>query len=334
MAGDLSARSAVVLRRFARPLLIFGIACLVFVGGRIVSDALPSWRAAQSLLTLSLFVAVLALGQGLVMLTGGLDLSVPGVIALSATMTALTTDEYGWNMGVAIVLALLSAAGVGLFNGLIVVKFDVPAFIVTLAVNGILVGLTVGWTFGRESPPAPESLFTTFSGSGKLGGVSLPVFFLIAAVIFGYVLQMKSRVGRETYLVGSSPTAARIAGRPVDWILVGVYGICGLGAGVAGVMLLGFSANAQLDLGTEWLIPSISAVLVGGTIIGSGRGDWLSTVAAALLLTTITVVIGATGFSQGWKSVLYGAVVIVALLSTRLSMSAFRRRRSQPARTP
>lgn len=302
---------------FWRPLIIAGLAVAVLVAGRLVSESLPSWRAVESILTFSLFIAVIALGQGLVMLTGGLDLSVPGVVALSATITALGTSVYGLNVVVAVGLALAASFLVGNFNGYLVAKFAIPAFIVTLAVNGILVGLTIGWTFGRKAPAAPDLVVTLFSGSGEWLGIGIPVFFFVLVALFGYGLQMKGRFGRNAYLVGSSAEASRIAGRPTDRILIGIYALCGLGAGIAGVMLLGFSGNAQLSLGDEWLMPAISAVLVGGTMIGSGRGVWQSTVAATVLLTAITVVIGATGFSEGWKSVLYGVVVLVALLTTR-----------------
>jgi ribose transport system permease protein len=292
---------------------------LVFIGARLVSESLPSWLALQSILSFSLFVTVIALGQGLVMLTGGLDLSVPGVIALAATVTAMGTSVYNWNIFIAVVLALAAAFLVGIFNGYVVARFNIPAFIVTLAVNGILVGLTIGWTFGHKAPASPEAIVTLFSGSGKLFGIGLPVFFFILVAIVGYMLQMKGRFGRNAYLMGSSAEAARIAGRPTLQIMVSIYAVCGLGSGVAGIMLLGFSGNAQLSLGDEWLIPAVSAVLVGGTMIGSGRGFWQSTVVAAVLLTTITVVIGATGLSEGWKSVLYGVVVLVALLTTRIT---------------
>lgn len=312
---------------FVRPLILALLAIGVLVAGRLVSESLPSWSAVQSILTLSLFVTVIALGQGLVMLTGGLDLSVPGVIALSATVLALWTSVYDGNLVVGIILALLASLVVGIFNGFLVAKFDIPAFIVTLAVQGILVGITVGMTFGRKAPASPETIVTLFSGSGKLLGIGLPVVFFFLVAIVGYLIQAKSRFGRNTYLIGSSSEAARIAGRPVDRIRIGVYALCGLGSGVAGIMLLGFSGNAQLSLGTEWLVPAISGVLVGGTMIGSGRGFWQSTVAACVLLTTITVVIQGTGFSEGWKSVLYGVVVLVALLTTR--SEGFRRRRAR-----
>lgn len=330
MSTAQTSRSRMLSSGAVRALTLALLAVGVLVAGRLVSESLPSWLAVQSILTLSLFVTVIALGQGLVMLTGGLDLSVPGVIALSATILALWTSVYDGNVIVGVILALIASILVGVFNGYLVSKFDIPAFIVTLAVQGILVGLTVGMTFGRKAPASPDVIVTLFSGSGKLFGVGLPVFFFVIVAIVGYLLQSKGRFGRNAYLIGSSSEAARISGRPVDRIRVGIYAMCGLGSGIAGIMLLGFSGNAQLSLGTEWLIPAISAVLVGGTMIGSGRGFWLSTVAAAVLLTTITVVIQGTGFSEGWKSVLYGVVVLAALLTTRSGGLGRRTKRVSP----
>ena len=278
-----------------------------------------------------MFIITIALGQGLVMLIGGLDLSVPGVIAMSAAILALWTSVRGGSVIVGILIALVMAVLVGVVNGFLVARFQIPAFIITLAMNGILVGISIGITFGHKAPAAPEVVTTLFSGSGKWFGIGIPVFFFVLVALVGYVIQAKSRFGRGAYLFGSSNTAARIAGLPVERIQIGIYALCALGSGIAGIMLLGLSGNAELQLGDEWAIPAISAVLVGGTVIGSGRGYWQSTVAACLLLTSITVVIQATGFSQGWKSVLYGVVVLIALLFTRPDTRFSLRRKGSPA---
>ncbi|MDR6688676.1 ribose transport system permease protein [Arthrobacter sp. 1088] len=301
----------------ARPLVLLVISIAVLVGGRIFSDGLPSFSAGEAILTQSLFVAVLAFGQGLVMLIGGLDLSIPGVVALSATILALWTSVLGHDVFTGILLALGASVVVGLIDGYLIARFQIPAFIVTLAMGGILTGTTIGVTFGSKSPAAPEAIISLFSGSGKLFGIGLPVVIFIIVGVIGYFIQARSNWGRTVQLFGSAPAAARISGLPVRRVEISVYVVGALASGVAGIMLLGFSGNAQLSLGDEWMMPAIAAVLVGGTVIGSGRGFWQATFMSCILLTTITVVIQATGFSQGWKNVLYGAVVLLALLLMR-----------------
>jgi ribose transport system permease protein len=302
---------------FVRPVILMSLAVGVLFLGRFYSDGLPSWIAVQSILTQSLFVAVLAFGQGLVMLIGGLDLSMPGVIAVSATIVALGTSVWEWPVIVAVLVALLASAFIGLVSGFLIARFQIPAFIITLAMGGILTGLAIGLTFGRKAPAAPDVVVTLFSGIGKIFGIGIPIFVFLLVGVLGYIIQAKSTFGRQAYLIGSSQPTARIAGQPVLRIEILVYVAAALSSGVAGIMLLGFSGNAQLSLGDEWLIPAIAAVLVGGTVIGSGMGFWQSTFTATVLLTTIIVVIQATGFPTGVKSVLYGVVILVALLLTR-----------------
>lgn len=299
---------------FVRPVVLTILSILALISGHLFSEGLPSWGATEAIVTQSLFVAVIAFGQGLVMLIGGLDLSIPGVIALSATIVALWTSVYDHGLLSAIVLALLASAAIGLVDGYVIARFQIPAFIVTLAMGGVLTGLTIGWTFGHKSPAAPDQITHLFSGSGKWFGIGIPVFVFLVVGALGYVLQARSRFGRTAHLLGSSRGAARIAGLPVQRIEVVVYVVGAISSGMAGIMLLGFSGNAQLSLGDEWLIPAIAAVLVGGTVIGSGYGFWQATFTSCVLLTTITVVIQATGYPEGWKSVLYGSVVLLALL--------------------
>lgn len=299
---------------FVRPVALTLISVAVLFAGHLVSEGIPSLPVVQAILTQALFVAVLAFGQGLVMLSGGLDLSIPGVIVLSSTILALWTSDFHGSLWSGIVIALLASAIVGLIDGLLIARFQIPAFIVTLATGGILAGATIGATFGHVNPNSPDEIVAIFAGTGTFFGFGIPVVIFITVGVLGYLIQSRSRFGRTVYLLGSSRSAARIAGLPVARVEVTIYVVAALASGVAGILLLGFSGNAQLALGDEWMTPAIAAVLVGGTVIGSGYGFWQATFAASVLLTTITVVIQATGLSQGWKLVLYGTVILAALL--------------------
>lgn len=326
------ARSAQVYR----PLILAAIGIVLFFG---VGTLVISWKSGvwtwptiasgETVLQMSLFLAVVAFGQGLVMLTGGLDLSVPGMIALSASIVAVYVSFMEGNQAIAIVVALVVCLIFGLINGLLVATLKAPAFIVTLAMSGVLEGLSLLITYGRKAPESPADLITLFSNSGKIlnTNIGIPALLFFVVGIVGFLIQARSRFGRNVYLLGSSLESARIAGRPVNFLQVAIYGVSGLGAGIAGLMLLGLSGNAQLSLGTEWLMPSIAAVLVGGTMIGSGRGYWQNTFAAGFLLMAVTIVILATGLPQGWKQVLYGVIVLIALLATRPDRALRSRRR-------
>lgn len=299
---------------FVRPVVLLVLAIVALIIGGIISPGLPSWGVAEAIVTQTLFLAVLAFGQGLVMLIGGFDLSIPGVVGLSATIVALGTSVWGLNVWVAVLIALLASLAAGLVNGFLISQFQIPAFIITLAMSGVLLGVTIGIGFGRQAPASPPELVHLFSGAGKWFGVGIPVVVFLIVGAVGWLIQARSRYGRGVYLFGSSPRTAKIAGLPARRTEISVYMMSSLAAGIGGVMLLGFSGNAQPALGETWLMPAIAAVLVGGTIIGSGYGFWQATLMSAVLLTTISIVIGATGFSQGWKNVLYGVVVLLALV--------------------
>lgn len=295
-------------------LIIWAIALILIPASRAVSSEFPSTAQLESILLLGLFLVVAGFGQGLVILTGGIDLSVPAGLTLAAFSTAWFTSA-GGNSALGIVIGIAASTVLGLVNGIGVAYLRIPAFIMTLATSTITASSLIGINNAQPARPAPGWLPNVFSaGAHRVGGIPAPVFFFVGIALLGWVIQGMTTYGRRVYALGNSPVAARISGVAVRPVHASVYAVAGLFYGIGGVMLLGFAGNAELRLGDDYLLPSIAAVLVGGTAIKGGRGSFFGTIGGVLLLTIVGLDISATGLVEGWKQVLYGVIVLAALI--------------------
>jgi ribose transport system permease protein len=285
---------------------------------RLFSPDLPNFGMIASVAPLVLVLAVVAFGQGIVILAGGFDLSVAPVVTLGAFVAGtLANGRAHWLVAVAAALAVCAAAGA--VSGALVAFAKFPPFIVTLAVGSMLASAMLGASRGSPAQPSPKALTALFAHGAALGGVPVSVCLLLAVGLAGFLAQHRTRLGRAAAAVGGSQRAAAIAGIGVKRATVEVYAVAGAAYGVAGVLLLGYSAGADLTTGSAWLLPSIAAVVVGGSAMSGGSGSYLGTVGGAALLTLLSTDINALGIAEGWKQVLYGAIIVVALVVTRLS---------------
>jgi ribose transport system permease protein len=177
-----------------------------------------------------------------------------------------------------------------------------------MMVSSALLGLTGGSPQGQAAP----ALVALFASAGQ---TVPPIVYLMALfTVLAVAWQRRTVFGRMVYAIGTSPEAARLAGLPVARVTVICYAISGAAAGAAGVLYVGFASGATLETGQDILIPVIAAVVVGGTSIIGGRGSYLGVVGGALLLTTLSIMITATGVGAGWRAVIHGSVILVALL--------------------
>ncbi len=291
---------------------IIWILLLVAVpASRVVSPEFPSGGQVRDILVLGAFLAVVAFGQGLVVLSGGLDLSVSALVTAAGVFVAAHVQN-GGGLLVGAVLAVLLSAALGAVSGIGVAYLKVPPFIMTVALGSVVSGALLGLNRSQPTRAAPAGLQSFFGGSAL--GVSNVIWFLVGFVVVATVLQQVSTYGRRVYLVGNGDLVARMSGVPVRAVTASVYAVAGACYGIAGMMLVGYASGANLSLGSDYLLPSIAAVVVGGTAIAGGRGTYLGTVGGALLLTTVAIDISATSLAEGWKNVLYGGIVLAALL--------------------
>jgi ribose transport system permease protein len=299
-------------------LIVWVLLLLCFPLSRFASESFPSVSLVVNVLILGLFLAVIAFGQGLVVLTGGIDLSVASSVALGAYLTGSL-----WAAGipavVAVILAVVACTAVGAINGLVISRFGFPAFIVTLAVGTILASVLLGVSRGAPAQRSPEGLAALFRQETTLIGVPVAMWLFLVMAGLGLFVQHKTTLGLHAYAIGNSVAAARNARVDVARATVTVYGVAGAAYGLAGVMLLGYSSGADLNVGEPWLLPSIAAVVVGGAAIRGGSGTYSGTLAGALLLTLLGIDISATNLAEGYKQIVYGAVILIALLGSRLA---------------
>lgn len=306
---------------------VFLLCALLIYVSRFVSPALGSWQQVSTVLVLASFLCVLSFGQGIVILTGGLDLSMPALITLGGVLA--TSWAGGPGEGYMLVAVLLVCAGVGLLSGSGILLLGIPPFIMTMATSIIVSSVALGFTRGSPRGSAPPVLVAFMKGT--MLGVPLPIWMLASVALLGWTLQSRSVVGRYLYAIGVNREAARIAGVPAGVVSLVPYVLSATCAGLTGFMLVGYANGATLRMGDNYLLPSIAAVVIGGSSILGGRGSYIGTVGGAILLTILSTIIAAVGLGQGWRTVIEGGIILLALLLLREGL--FERLRS-PRRSP
>ena len=295
---------------------VYAFAVLVIIATAIVfHNELQAFTYINSVMVLVSFLAVLGLGQGAVILSGGLDLSVPWTIALAGIM--LTGMASGSNADAVWAIPVVLAVGVavGCFNGFGVVFLGLPPIVMTLAMNGILQTIALvytGGTPGGWAPPAVRWFMTSDSA-----GLTPAAWFLIVFAVAATLLLSRTTFGRRIYAVGNSIRAARLSGVGTGATVIGVYMLSGLCSAIVGVMLTGFSSQAFLGMGDPYFLPSIAVVVVGGTLITGGRGHYVGILGGAILLTVLSTLLAGTTLPFATRDIIYGAVVLGAILVVR-----------------
>jgi ribose transport system permease protein len=268
-----------------------------------------------ALAVLASFLVVLALGQGAVILTGGLDLSLPWSIGLSGILLTGFAQGNAASALWAVPAVLLIGTLIGFVNGAGIVFFGLPPIVVTLGMNGILQGAALLYSGGTPAGFAPASVRWLMTGS--LLGVTPAIWMIVLFVLFATLLLTRTAFGRRVYAVGNSQRVARLAGVDVGRTIILVYMLSGVCAALVGIMLSGFSGQASLGMGDDYLLPSIAVVVVGGTLITGGRGHYLGMVGGVLLLTALQTLLAGTTTPPSVREIVYGAVVLAAVVALR-----------------
>jgi ribose transport system permease protein len=255
-------------------------------------------------------VAIVALGQTLVIISRGLDLSVGSVLGLSAVIAAYVAQS-AENQFLGLLAGLGTGAVAGLINGGLVNWININPFIATLGTLSVARGLGLLITGGI--PIAYSGSIAEFLGAGRIYTVPVSLILMLVLAAVFRVFAMRTRVGRNIYAIGDSPIAARLAGIDVEGTRLLVYMLCGLLAGLAGVILAGNLASANPDLGRGYELDVIAAVILGGTALSGGRGSIPGVVLGALLMALLGNAFVLLGISAHWQVVSKGLVIIVAV---------------------
>ena len=293
----------------------FVVAGLLQLAGTVLIDGYSQEFAIRAMLTLASLLAIASAGQTLVVILGGIDLSVPFVIGFANVVAA---QLYGQGLAFPLVCAIVAvlAAGIGAINGVLSAWLRVHPLILTLGVGTAVQGAVLLWTAGFPTGSAPEGL-TEFVSIGAQAWF-LPVPWVVPAtgVLLAALMLVLARTafGRRLYALGANPVAARYAliGPIRMWTIT--YALSAVFAAAAGVLLLGFTGSAYADVGQPYLFQSIAAVVIGGTALTGGQGGFLGTVAGALVLTEINTLLIGLGLEPSLVQAALGAVII-ALVS-------------------
>ncbi|MBN9017862.1 MAG: ABC transporter permease [Rhizobiales bacterium] len=265
-------------------------------------------------------VAIVALGQALVIIARGLDLSVGSVLGLSAVVSAFVAQATG-NQVLALGAGLGTGIVVGLVNGLLFTRLNINPFIATLGTLSVARGLALLITGGI---PIPYAGWAQWLGAGKIVEVPVSLILMLLLALAFHIFATHTRIGRNIYAIGDSPKAARLAGINVEGTRLLVFVLCGLLAGLGGIILAGNLASANPDLGRGYELDVIAAVILGGTALSGGRGTIYGVVLGALLMALLSNAFVLLGISAHWQVVTKGLVIILAV-----GIDGFRRGREE-----
>ncbi len=308
------------MRRYpnVRPIITVWLACvLVFAAGASLGWV-RGFGQVQTTLIIATFGVVVAYGQNLVILTGGIDLSVP--FTITATSIVLTQLSATVDSLAVVAIALGVATFVGLWNGVGVAFLRIPPLIMTLSTNIVLLGLVLAYTEGTPAGVAPAWLVNAMTG--RIGFVPNILIIGLVFVIAGTAVLLNTSFGRYVYAIGNSREIAYLSGVRVGVVTVAVYAVAGFCSGLAGVMLSGWNEQASFDMGDPFLFASIAAVVIGGTSILGGRGSFIGTVGGVVLFTAVGTVLAATTLPQSARDIAVGGVFLVSVLLSQRVRSA------------
>lgn len=282
-----------------------------------------NFLTANNLLNLLLQVtsnALIAFGMTFVILTGGIDLSVGSILALSSALTAGLLGS-GMPVTLAILISLILGCILGMMNGLLISYGKLAPFIVTLATMTIFRGTTLVYTNGNPITKGLSDTFLfQFLGQGYIVGIPFPVIIMFIVFIVLYVLLHKTAFGKSVYAIGGNEKAAYISGVKLNKVKIIIYSISGIMASISGLIITSRLSSAQPTAGASYEMDAIAAVVLGGTSLSGGKGRILGTLIGALIIGVLNNGLNIIGVSAFWQQVVKGVVILIAVLIDRFKV--------------
>lgn len=302
------------LRAVAPVLLIVFSLILIGVGERMAPGFATAPNILQ-LLKLASFLGLAAIGQTVVMLTGGIDLSIAWVLTASAVVFTGICNGHDANIVPAAAAAISVGLVTGFLNGFGVVKLRISPIVMTLAMNNIMLGATLIYTGG--TPSGSSSPLVRALATGNVGIVPAMVILWCLVAIIAVVAVRYTKGGRALLGVGENPRVSYLTGIRNDWVIVAAYVVCGLTTSVTGILFAAFSGASFLGMGDQFVLPTVAAVVLGGTSMFGGRGGYGGTMAAVVFTTILTTVLVIGDIPPGVRSIVFGLAVLAAILAQR-----------------
>ena len=282
-----------------------------------------NFLTANNLLNLLLQVtsnALIAFGMTFVILTGGIDLSVGSILALSSALTAGLLGS-GMPVTLAILISLILGCILGMMNGLLISYGKLAPFIVTLATMTIFRGATLVYTNGNPITKGLSDTFLfQFLGQGYIVGIPFPVIIMFIVFIVLYVLLHKTAFGKSVYAIGGNEKASYISGVKLNKVKIIIYSISGIMASISGLIITSRLSSAQPTAGASYEMDAIAAVVLGGTSLSGGKGRILGTLIGALIIGVLNNGLNIIGVLAFWQQVVKGVVILIAVLIDRFKV--------------
>lgn len=301
------------LRAFSRnaPLLTALIVVSVWIVAGIFVEGFGDFGHLRYILELAAVIGIVGAGQTLVVIGGGIDLSVGAVITVTTILLPLLSPAWDPTGLVGVALALAAAFAIGLVNGIGSTYLRVHPMIMTLAMATLLQGLLVIVAGG--SAVTAENPVVLWLGMARPGGISASIILWVVLAAAVLVLLHRTATGARFFAIGANSLAARLSGVNITRTTLLLYALCGLFAGIAGILVLGMNGQGYVGIGNPYLLTSIAAVVLGGTSILGGSGTYAGTVPGAILLVTITALITVVDATPGWRDIMFGGLILVLL---------------------
>lgn len=320
---DARSTAAAFARRGSAPIVLV---LVVAVGAAVFGDSFIGPRNLGNIALDSSYLLLIAVGMTFVIISGGIDLSVGSLFALSGVLTAYGAQ---WGSAVAVALPLTVCGLIGLANGALVGKARMAPFIVTLAALLFARGLALAVSReGNEIRLIPADLVLTRIGQAKIAGLGAPVYVALVVLVVGALVLNRTRFGQSVYAIGGSPDSAQLMGLAVSRVKLSVYVLSATLAAVAGVLVAAQTSSGLPTIGEGRELEAIAAVVIGGTLLSGGIGALSGTLAGVLLLKVIQNLINQVGvLSSYYQQVVSGVfLLLVVLVQTRLSRRREHRR--------
>ncbi|AZO22849.1 MULTISPECIES: ABC transporter permease [unclassified Mesorhizobium] len=313
--GGIAGRMPKFLRR-ADPAVITAFACilLLLLVGSLYSRSFLSPEYLLQQLKVASFLGVIATGMMLVILLGQIDLSVPWAVATGAMMACAAAAYGPAGIALAIPFGILCGVAIGIVNGIGVAYLRIPSMIITLATNAVAQGLMVVYTGGFSPQDSATAAMRYLATGFAIPGVpnAVIIWALIGAAMV-FVLTRTS-FGRAVYGIGNRERAAYLSGIDTRRVVMIAFAVSGGLSAFGGVLLAGYASKAAQSMGDAYLLPSIAAVVLGGTSILGGRGSYLGTVAGVILITLLQSILSVMQMPEAGRQIIYGVVIVAMLL--------------------
>ena len=301
----------------------FWVFIAVIVASIALSFATDAFATSKNLYNIThnvTFVAIIALGMTLVIITGGIDLSVGSVLCLCSMVLAVVMHA-GYSIEVGIAASVLTALVVGAINGVLIAYIGLPPFVVTLGMLSIARSLAMvasGNTVVFEFGPDHDTLLALGGGAWFFGIANPVMYMVVLGLLTGFVLRF-TRFGRHIFAIGGNEHAATLTGVPVKMIKVAVYMISALSAGIAGIVQTGWLGAVTTNIGAGMELQVIAAAVIGGANLAGGGGTALGAIIGAMLIEVIRNSLGLLGINAFWQGAFIGGAILFAVMFDRLA---------------